>query len=109
MSKRIQFRERDAVDDVAVLQNVGNARVDDKTGKVLFNLRVESDEPVSKMKSNSSRFKAKKHTSAPLDSTATKPKQKSEDSLEEEDENAPLSPKSPKSPKSPGILEDVDL
>ena len=28
MSKRIQFRERDAVDDIAVLQNVGNARVD---------------------------------------------------------------------------------
>ena len=101
---------RNIPDDIEDLQQyVGNARVDDKTGKVLFNLRVESDEPVSKMKSNSSRFKAKKHTSAPLDSSATKPKPKSEDSLEEEDENAPLSPKSPKSPKSPGILEDVDL
>jgi len=32
-------------------QYVGNARTDARTGKVLFNLRVESDEPVSEMKS----------------------------------------------------------
>jgi len=81
-------------DDLEELQQyVGNARVDDKTGKVLFNLRVESDEPVSKMKSSSSstssRSKAtKKHTATPL------PKQQSKD---------------PSSPRSPGVLEDVDL
>jgi len=81
-------------DDLEELQQyVGNARVDDKTGKVLFNLRVESDEPVSKMKSSSgstsSRSKAsKKHTATPL------PKQQSRD---------------PSSPRSPGVLEDVDL
>jgi len=81
-------------DDLEELQQyVGNARVDDKTGKVLFNLRVESDEPVSKMKSSSGSTssrstKAKKHTATPL------PKQQSGD---------------PSSPRSPGVLEDVDL
>ena len=102
---------RNIPDDLQELQNyVGNARVDDKTGKVLFNLRVESDEPVSKMKGNtgsSSRFKAKKHTVAPLDSSSNKkPKarKESDDALEEEgDETVPPSP------KSPGVMEDVAL
>ncbi|KAL7465743.1 hypothetical protein ACHAXS_006061 [Conticribra weissflogii] len=42
---------RNIPDDMSELENyVGNARVDDNTGKILFNLRVESDTPVSKMK-----------------------------------------------------------
>ena len=101
---------RNIPDDIEELQKyVGNARVDDKTGKVLFNLRVESDEPVSKMKGNtgsSSRFKAKKHTVAPLDSSSVKkPKasKESDDALEEGDETVPASP------KSPGVMEDVAL
>lgn len=32
------------------LTTIGNPRVDDHSGKVMFNLRVESDMPVSKMK-----------------------------------------------------------
>merc|ERR1712194_784017 len=45
---------RNIPDDLEELrQYVGNPRTDDRTGKVLFNLRVESDEPVSKMKSSS--------------------------------------------------------
>ena len=43
----------DGIDELA--KYVGEARVDPKTGKVLFNLRVEGDEPVSKMKSSGSR------------------------------------------------------
>lgn len=42
---------RNIPDDMSELENyVGNARVDENTGKILFNLRVESDTPVSKMK-----------------------------------------------------------
>jgi len=45
---------RNIPDDMEELQQyVGNARLDDRTGKVLFNLRVESDDPVSKMKNSS--------------------------------------------------------
>jgi hypothetical protein len=39
-------------DDMEELERyVGNARVDENSGKVMFNLRVESDMPVSQMKS----------------------------------------------------------
>ncbi|KAL7554050.1 hypothetical protein ACHAWF_017420 [Thalassiosira exigua] len=42
---------RNIPDDLDELtQYVGNARIDDRTGKVCFDLRVEGDEPVSKMK-----------------------------------------------------------
>lgn len=49
---------RNIPDDLEELeQYVGNARVDENTGKVLFNLRVESDMPVSKMKSGGKKSK----------------------------------------------------
>jgi hypothetical protein len=39
-------------DDMEALERyVGNARVDEESGKVMFNLRVESDMPVSQMRS----------------------------------------------------------
>ena len=42
---------RNIPDDLEQLEHyVGNARVDEDSGKVMFNLRVESDQPVSKMK-----------------------------------------------------------
>lgn len=42
---------RNIPDELMELEHyVGNARVDEGSGKVLFNLRVESDMPVSKMK-----------------------------------------------------------
>ena len=44
---------RNIPDELSELENyVGNARTDESTGKVMFNLRVESDTPVSKMKTN---------------------------------------------------------
>jgi len=46
---------RDIPEDMQeLLQYVGNPRIDEKTGKVLFNLRCESDVPMSKMKNLSS-------------------------------------------------------
>jgi len=55
---------RNIPDDMSELENyVGNARVDENTGKILFNLRVESDTPVSKMKTG--RTSSKKNL-APL-------------------------------------------
>lgn len=82
---------RDIPDDLEVLhQYIGNARVDEKTGKVLFNLRVESDEPVSKMKSHASGSSRKVSFNPPA-VEAVKPK------------------KVPDSPKSPESMEDVDL
>lgn len=47
---------RNIPDDVReVLEYVGNPRIDENTGKVLFNLRCESDVPMSKMKNLSSK------------------------------------------------------
>ena len=90
---------RDIPDDLEELQQyVGNARIDSKTGKVLFNLRVESDEPVSKMKSSGSvgsrgsgKFKGKIHKVG-----ATRVK--SMDEMEQQE-----------MPKSPGTFENVQF
>ncbi len=89
---------RDIPDDLEVLhQYIGNARVDVKSGKVLFNLRVESDAPVSKMKSNtsmssrvSSGRRVRFNASPAIDADSTPKKQ-------------------PDSPNSPESMEDVDL
>ena len=96
---------RNIPDDLEELrQYVGNARLDDKMGKVLFNLRVESDEPVSKMKNGgvsggrglnklrSSLGKSQK--TVPLSNTTVK----SSDEMEQEE-----------MPRSPGEFEDVKL
>jgi hypothetical protein len=88
---------RDIPDEIEVLhQYIGNARVDEKTGKVLFNLRVESDAPVSKMKSSTSSSSSVRSSNrvrfnpSPV-AEAASPK------------------KLPDSPKSPESMEDVDL
>jgi hypothetical protein len=89
---------RDIPDEIEVLhQYIGNARVDEKSGKVLFNLRVESDAPVSKMKSNtsmsssgSSSKRVRFNASPAIDADSTPKKQ-------------------PDSPNSSESMEDVDL
>jgi len=95
---------RNIPDDLEELrQYVGNARLDDRTGKVLFNLRVESDEPVSKMKSgggggrglNKLRSSLGKSQKAGVLSNTTV---KSSDEMEQEE-----------MPRSPGEFEDVKL
>jgi len=105
---------RNIPDDIEELQEyVGNARLDDRTGKVLFNLRVESDEPVSKMKNGggSGRFKAKSHTAAPaiVDAPVPKSSNNGDKDTTGENEEGEEAPMSPKSPKSPGLMEDVEL
>lgn len=88
---------RNIPDDLEELkQYVGNPRIDEKTGKVLFNLRVESDEPVSKMKHGSSSRGGgvKKASSSKKQVTSVK----SIDEMEQEE-----------MPKSPGTFEDVNL
>jgi len=104
---------RSIPDDIAELQHyVGNAHVDDKTGKVMFNLRVEGDQPVSKMKSNASgdgklglttKLKTKSKTVSPIAEAASQRK-------------APESPvdsdsimENVSSPNTPASMEDVDL
>jgi len=104
---------RSIPDDIAELQHyVGNAHVDDKTGKVMFNLRVEGDQPVSKMKNNdsgdgklglSNKLKTKSNTVSPIAEAASQRK-------------APESPvdsdsimENVASPITPASMEDVDL
>ncbi|KAL7535234.1 hypothetical protein ACHAXR_006357 [Thalassiosira sp. AJA248-18] len=96
---------RNIPDDLEELrQYVGNARLDDKTGKVLFNLRVESDEPVSKMKHGSGSAGGSSSSSrgglGKKFGSSSKKKQvtsvKSIDEMEKEE-----------MPKSPGVFEDV--
>ncbi len=104
---------RSIPDDIAELQHyVGNAHVDDKTGKVMFNLRVEGDQPVSKMKSNASgdgklgltnKLKTTSNTVSPIAEAASQRK-------------APESPvdsdsimENVSSPNTPASMEDVDL
>ena len=68
---------RNIPDDLGQLEHyVGNARVDGDSGKVMFNLRVESDQPVSKMKRGSKKVP---RTSGLLDSGPDK-----EDNADEE-------------------------
>ena len=92
----------------------GNPHVDDKTGKVMFNLRVEGDQPVSKMKSNASgdgklgltnKSRPKSNTVSPITEAASRRK-------------APESPVGSnitmenvesKSPITPASMQDVDL
>ena len=89
---------RDIPDDLEVLhQYIGNARVDEKSGKVLFNLRVESDEPVSKMKSSTS-------SSSGSGSSSRRVRFNASPAADED-----TSKKLPDSPKSPESMEDVDL
>lgn len=99
---------RNIPDDLEELrQYVGNPRTDDRTGKVLFNLRVESDEPVSKMKSSSrGRGVLNKH----------KPpsNQHQEASIVADDTSVELVDKgrqggAHETPKSPEAFEDVEL
>ncbi|KAL9186578.1 hypothetical protein ACHAXT_005816 [Thalassiosira profunda] len=89
---------RDIPDDLDELREyVGNARIDPRTGKVLFNLRVESDEPVSKMKSGSgggSRSNKYKSKAGPGRVTSVK----SSDEMEKDE-----------MPSSPGTFTDVKL
>ena len=93
---------RNIPDDLEELkQYVENARICDKTGKVLFNLRVESDQPVSNMKNlgGSGRFKSspnKGGQKAPAQVMNTTVK--SSDEMEAEE-----------MPRSPGTFEDINL
>jgi hypothetical protein len=54
-----------------LLAYVGQPRIDEYTGKVLFNLRCESDIPMSKMKNLSGQKKQKKSTAASDDYSAS--------------------------------------
>jgi len=102
---------RNIPDDMEELkQYVGNARLDDRTGKVLFNLRVESDEPVSKMKNSSGsvgsrglnkKFKSSssvKSRDSPPVVIAANTSVKSMDEMEQEE-----------MPSTPGSFSDVKL
>jgi len=93
---------------------VGNAHVDDKTGKVMFNLRVEGDQPVSKMKSNaigdrkigfSNNTKSNSNTVAPI-VEADNPRKAPKSPVESDTHMENVSSKSPTTPAS---MEDVDL
>jgi hypothetical protein len=106
---------RNIPDDIEELQHyVGNAHVDDKTGKVMFNLRVEGDEPVSKMKSNaigarklsfSNKLKTNRNTVSPI-VDADNPRKAPMSPVESDTNMENLSSKSPVTPAS---MEDVDL
>lgn len=105
---------RNIPDDIEELRRyVGDARLDDRTGKVLFNLRVESDEPVSKMKGGSGRgknkFKAKPHTAAPVVEQPPAPISPSDQADGDVAQEGGDVPKSQTSSKSPGMMEDVEL
>ena len=106
---------RNIPDDIVDLQHyVGNPHVDEKTGKVMFNLRVEGDEPVSKMKNN-----ATGHDKLSLTSQSKSTKKNSITPIS--DNKTPQSPgesqssssigdvTSLKSPITPASLQDVDL
>jgi hypothetical protein len=106
---------RNIPDDIEELQHyVGNAHVDDKTGKVMFNLRVEGDQPVSKMKSNangdrklgfSSKSKTMSNTVSPIIEAAD-PRKTPKSPMESETNMENIASKSPITPAS---MEDVDL
>lgn len=106
---------RNIPDDIVDLQHyVGNPHVDNKTGKVMFNLRVEGDEPVSKMKNNTTG-----HDKLGLTSKSNSMKKNSITPIT--DNETPQSPgdsqtsssigdvTSLKSPTTPASLQDVDL
>jgi len=107
---------RNIPDDIVDLQHyVGNPHVDDRTGKVMFNLRVEGDEPVSKMKNNTTTG----HDKLGLTSKSNSMKKNSITPIT--DNKTPQSPgdsqtsssigdvTSLKSPTTPASLQDVDL
>lgn len=106
---------RNIPDDIVDLQHyVGNPHVDNKTGKVMFNLRVEGDEPVSKMKNSTTG-----HDKLGLTSKSNSMKKNSITPIT--DNKTPQSPgdsqtsssigdvTSLKSPTTPASLQDVDL
>lgn len=103
---------RNIPDDIVDLQHyVGNPHVDEETGKVMFNLRVEGDEPVSRMKNNttghgltSKSNSMKKNYITPI--TDNKTPQSPGDSQTSSSIGDVTSQKSPITPAS---LQDVDL
>jgi len=99
---------RNIPDDLEELrQYVGNARTDAQTGKVLFNLRVEGDEPVSKMKSGP-RARGALHKYKP---PSKKPQEADivVDDASVEVVNTGWQEDATETPKSPGEFEDVKL
>lgn len=106
------FNIRNIPDDIADLQHyVGNARVDDKTGKVMFNLRVEGDQPVSQMKSN-----VKAHDKLGLanksmkkNSVAPVAERKAPGSPVDSQSSSWMGDVASKSPITPASMQDVDL
>lgn len=104
---------RNIPDEIVDLQHyVGNPHVDDKTGKVMFNLRVEGDEPVSKMKNNttghdklgSKSNSMKKISITPINDNKTPQSPGDSQSSSSVGEVTWL-----KSPITPASLQDVDL